>query len=80
LNAVDTGWVTDEDPAELAKRNRAGRFQPPLDIVDGAASWTLAMVLTQGKTHWCSKILKDNPTNGNTLGLLFIKQIFYVQL
>lgn len=22
MNAVDTGWVTDEDPAELAKRNR----------------------------------------------------------
>jgi NAD(P)-dependent dehydrogenase (short-subunit alcohol dehydrogenase family) len=21
MNAVDTGWVTDEDPAELAKRN-----------------------------------------------------------
>jgi NAD(P)-dependent dehydrogenase (short-subunit alcohol dehydrogenase family) len=26
MNAVDTGWVTDEDPAELAKRNRIGRF------------------------------------------------------
>jgi hypothetical protein len=26
MNAVDTGWVTDEDPAELAKRNRTGRF------------------------------------------------------
>jgi hypothetical protein len=22
MNAVDTGWVTDEDPAELAKENR----------------------------------------------------------
>jgi hypothetical protein len=22
MNAVDTGWVTDEDPAELAKETR----------------------------------------------------------
>ncbi|MEP1781713.1 SDR family oxidoreductase, partial [Reichenbachiella sp.] len=37
-NAVDTGWVTDEDPAELAKRKEELHdFQPPLDIVDGAA-------------------------------------------
>lgn len=38
MNAVDTGWVTDEDPAELAERKTAEhRFHPPLDIVDGAA-------------------------------------------
>jgi NAD(P)-dependent dehydrogenase (short-subunit alcohol dehydrogenase family) len=37
MNAVDTGWVTDEDPAELAKRKELEDFQPPLDIVDGAA-------------------------------------------
>jgi len=38
LNAVDTGWVTDEDPAHLAARKaREHRFSPPLDIVDGAA-------------------------------------------
>ncbi len=38
MNAVDTGWVTDEDPAELAKRKQEEEdFQPPLDIVDGAA-------------------------------------------
>lgn len=38
MNAVDTGWVTDEDPAELAARKQADHdFQPPLDIVDGAA-------------------------------------------
>ena len=36
LNAVDTGWVTDEDPAHLAARKAAAhRFSPPLDIVDG---------------------------------------------
>ncbi|MEQ1514780.1 MAG: SDR family NAD(P)-dependent oxidoreductase [Lysobacteraceae bacterium] len=38
MNAVDTGWVTDEDPAELAARKVIEeRFHPPLDIVDGAA-------------------------------------------
>jgi NAD(P)-dependent dehydrogenase (short-subunit alcohol dehydrogenase family) len=38
MNSVDTGWVTDEDPAELAARKTAEhRFHPPLDIVDGAS-------------------------------------------
>jgi NAD(P)-dependent dehydrogenase (short-subunit alcohol dehydrogenase family) len=38
MNAVDTGWVTDEDPHQHAKRKiEELDFQPPLDIVDGAA-------------------------------------------
>ena len=38
MNSVDTGWVTDEDPVEIAVRKTAEqRFHPPLDIVDGAA-------------------------------------------
>jgi NAD(P)-dependent dehydrogenase (short-subunit alcohol dehydrogenase family) len=38
MNSVDTGWVTDEDPFEIAQRKtRDHRFHPPLDIVDGAA-------------------------------------------
>jgi NAD(P)-dependent dehydrogenase (short-subunit alcohol dehydrogenase family) len=38
LNAVDTGWVTDEDPAHLAERKvEEHAFSPPLDVVDGAA-------------------------------------------
>ncbi len=38
MNAVDTGWVTDEDPVNIAERKtREHRFHPPLDIVDGAA-------------------------------------------
>jgi NAD(P)-dependent dehydrogenase (short-subunit alcohol dehydrogenase family) len=38
MNAVDTGWVTDEDPAQHAARKKDDLgFQPPLDIVDGAA-------------------------------------------
>ncbi len=38
MNSVDTGWVSDEDPAEIAERKTRERgFHPPLDIVDGAA-------------------------------------------
>jgi NAD(P)-dependent dehydrogenase (short-subunit alcohol dehydrogenase family) len=38
MNAVDTGWVTDEDPAPIAARKvEVHSFSPPLDIVDGAA-------------------------------------------
>jgi NAD(P)-dependent dehydrogenase (short-subunit alcohol dehydrogenase family) len=38
MNSVDTGWVTDEDPAEIAARKTEEHgFHPPLDIVDGAA-------------------------------------------
>jgi len=38
MNAVDTGWITDEDPFLHAERKKAELgFEPPLDIVDGAA-------------------------------------------
>jgi NAD(P)-dependent dehydrogenase (short-subunit alcohol dehydrogenase family) len=38
MNAVDTGWVTDEDPVTHATRKTQELgFEPPLDIVDGAA-------------------------------------------
>jgi NAD(P)-dependent dehydrogenase (short-subunit alcohol dehydrogenase family) len=38
MNSVDTGWVTDEDPAHVAQRKtEENGFYPPLDIVDGAA-------------------------------------------
>jgi NAD(P)-dependent dehydrogenase (short-subunit alcohol dehydrogenase family) len=37
MNAVDTGWVTDEDPAAHAARKAELGFSPPLDIIDGAA-------------------------------------------
>lgn len=38
MNSVDTGWITDEDPAHLAARKvEEHGFSPPLDVVDGAA-------------------------------------------
>jgi hypothetical protein len=61
MNAVDTGWVTDEDPAALSQRKqREHDFQPPLDIVDGAARVCdpfFAGILT-GEPVW-GKFLKD---------------------
>jgi NAD(P)-dependent dehydrogenase (short-subunit alcohol dehydrogenase family) len=61
MNAVDTGWVTDEDPADLSRfKQEVHDFQPPLDIVDGAARVYDPFfdgILT-GK-HWCGKFLKD---------------------
>ena len=61
MNAVDTGWVTDEDPVILARRKKdCHDFQPPLDIVDGAARVCDPFfhgILT-GK-HWRGKFLKD---------------------
>jgi NAD(P)-dependent dehydrogenase (short-subunit alcohol dehydrogenase family) len=61
MNAVDTGWVTDEDPFHFSMRKQTVHdFQPPLDIVDGAARVCDPFfngILT-GK-HWCGKFLKD---------------------
>ena len=37
MNAVDTGWINDENPLEKARAAADTGFQTPLDEVDAAA-------------------------------------------
>ncbi len=60
MNAVDTGWVTDEDPAVHAARKAELGFSPPLDIIDGAARIVDPIFAGQlTGTHQWGQFLKD---------------------
>jgi len=66
MNAVDTGWVTDEDPGVIAERKiTEHRFHPPLDIVDGAARIVDPIIsgINTGKHVWGQFLRNYRPTD-----------------
>jgi NAD(P)-dependent dehydrogenase (short-subunit alcohol dehydrogenase family) len=62
MNAVDTGWITDEKPYPQASLRRDNRdFYPPLDIIDGMARLIdpIARGINEPETPLFGHFLKD---------------------
>ncbi|WP_406431515.1 SDR family NAD(P)-dependent oxidoreductase [Streptomyces sp. NBC_01589] len=57
--AVDTGWITDENPVPKKERIAAGGFRTPLDIVDGAARVYHPVVCGEAGSPVSGVFLKD---------------------
>lgn len=61
VNSVDTGWITDENPFWIRKKNKTKGVIPPLSCEDGAAR-VCAPIFTfteDGKEPSYGKFLKD---------------------
>jgi NAD(P)-dependent dehydrogenase (short-subunit alcohol dehydrogenase family) len=59
MNAVDTGWITDERPHQDKLRMAAEGWHAPLDLVDGAARVYDPVVQGEAGTDLFGHFLKD---------------------
>ena len=59
MNAVDTGWITDERPHQEKLRIAAEGWHAPLDLVDGAARVYDPVVQGEAGTDLLGHFLKD---------------------
>ena len=59
MNAVDTGWITDERPHDDKLRMAAEGWHAPLDLVDGAARVYDPVVQGEAGTDLYGHFLKD---------------------
>ncbi|MFD5073552.1 SDR family NAD(P)-dependent oxidoreductase [Streptomyces sp. NPDC058371] len=57
--AVDTGWITDENPAPKKERMAGAGFRTPLDVVDGAARVYDPIVRGEAGAPMSGVFLKD---------------------